>query len=53
MYKYKMDEKIIKTVACNWIQIDDVTDDRCEAESIEDLLKNVLDVFAYRCNLLL
>lgn len=50
-----MNNKAKQSTTVNWITTDDVTDDTCKAESIEDLLKPecLKSIFEYRCNKLL
>jgi len=44
-----------KTMTAEWITIDDVSEDKCAAESIEDFMKfdNLASVLQYRSNKLL
>lgn len=39
----------------NWITTDDITDEKCKAETIEEFLnpENLRAVYEYRCNKLL
>lgn len=50
-----MNDKAKQSITVQWITTDDVTDDKCTAESIEDLLKaeTLKAIFEYRCNKLL
>ena len=43
------------TFSCEWITIDDVSDQKCEAQTIEEFMKpdNIQKVFEYRCNKIL
>ena len=47
------DKEVQETTTCEWIKIDDFTEVKCNAESVEELLDNVQEHFMYRCNLLL
>lgn len=40
-------------MTCEWITTDDVSEEKCTAESIEQLLEpeNLKAIFSYRCNL--
>ena len=48
-----MKDKLKTTATVEWLKLDDVSEDKCEAESEEDLMKNenLLAFFEYRCNL--
>lgn len=50
-----MKQKGKPTITCEWISVDDVTEDKCKAESLEEFFKpeNILALFEYRCNKLL
>jgi acyl-CoA oxidase len=54
-YKAKMKQKGKPTITCEWITLDDVTEEKCKAETIEDFLQpeNLKKIFEYRCNKLL
>jgi len=41
------------TVTCQWVKVEDVTDDKCTAENIDQLLSPevLLAAFEYRCNM--
>ena len=36
-----------------WLKLDDVSDEKCEAQTVEELVSNdnLLKFFEYRCNL--
>lgn len=50
-----MKDKAKQSVTVTWVTTDDVTEEKCSAETIEDFLKhdNLKAVFEYRCNKLL
>lgn len=52
-YKAKMQEKLKQTTTCEWIKIDDVSEEKCTAESIEELMttESLRAFFEYRCNM--
>lgn len=54
-YKQKMKDKMKPTQTCEWVTTDDVTEDKCEATTIDEFLQfdNLKKVFEYRCNKLL
>jgi len=41
-----------KTVTCSWITTDDVSEDKCKADTIEGLLEkeSIIKIFEHRCN---
>jgi hypothetical protein len=41
-----------QTVTCQWVKIDDVSEEKCTAETIDQLLSPevLLAAFEYRCN---
>lgn len=51
-FNAKMKGKEKQTVTCQWVKIDDVTEDKCTAETIDQLLspEQLLAAFGYRCN---
>ena len=56
LYKAKMkgnEEKTKQTMTCEWISLEDVSDDKCQAETIEQLMtpESLKAIFTYRCNL--
>lgn len=50
-----MKDKAKESITVNWVTTDDVTEDKCKAESIEEFMEpnNLKAVFEYRCNKLL
>lgn len=54
-YKAKMKNKAKQSITVNWVTLDDVTEEKCKAETIDDFLQpeNLKAVFEYRCNKLL
>lgn len=50
-----MQGKAKQSITVEWIKTDDVTDEVCKAETIEDFVKpeNLKAVYEYRCNKLL
>lgn len=54
LYKAKAKGKEVKqTMTCEWITTDDVSDQKCEAESIEQIMEPdfLLKAFSFRCNI--
>jgi hypothetical protein len=51
----KMKGRSKKTVTCEWIKIEPVEGERCNADSDDTFLHptNLVDIFEYRANLLL
>ena len=51
-YKSKTEGKAKQSITVEWLTIDDVTDQKCEAQSIEEFMThdNLKKVFEYRCN---
>lgn len=54
-YKKKMQQKAKTSITVEWLKTDDVTEEVCKAESVEDFVtpENLRAVFEYRCNKLL
>ena len=54
-YKKKLQGRAKQSVTVEWIKADDVLDEKCKAETIEEFLAhdNIKAVFEYRCNKLL
>lgn len=52
-YKAKMNDKKKPTTTCEWITVEDVSENKCAAESAEDFMQidNLRAVMEYRCNL--
>ena len=50
-----MKQKGKPTITCEWITLDDVLEEKCKAETIEDFLQpeHLKKIFEYRCNKLL
>ena len=50
-----MENKAKQSITVEWIKVDDVSDEKCEAETIEQFMThaNLKHVFEYRCNKLL
>jgi len=48
-----MKDKLKPTVTCEWIKLDDVTEEKCKYETAEDLLTvdSLKAFFEYRANL--
>jgi hypothetical protein len=55
LFKMKMKGRSKKTVTCEWIKIEPVEGERCNADSDDTFLHptNLVDIFEYRANLLL
>lgn len=41
------------TTTCEWVRVDDVSEEKCTASTIEEFMSidNLKAVFEYRCNL--
>lgn len=52
-YKAKMKDKVKPTTTCEWVRIDDVSEEKCTVTSIDEFMSmdNLKAVFEYRCNL--
>lgn len=52
-YKAKMKDKLKQTTTVEWIQLDDVSEDKCKATSVEELMDvdSLKAFFEYRANL--
>lgn len=50
-----MKDKLKPSQTCEWVKTDDVTEEKCEATTIDEFLQfdNLIKVFEYRCNKLL
>ena len=48
-----MKEKAKPTTTCEWVKVDDVSEEKCAANSIEEFMTidNLKAVFEYRCNM--
>lgn len=54
-FKAKMKGKMKSSITVNWVTTDDISEEQCKAETIEEFLtpQNLKAVFEYRCNKLL
>lgn len=54
-YKAKMKDKSKQSITVEWVTTEDVTEEKCKAETIEEFVtpENLKAVFEYRCNKLL
>ena len=50
-----MKDKQPQTITCSWITTQDVSDEKCNYNSIEEFTnpQNLIKIFEYRCNKLL
>lgn len=48
-----MKDKVKPTTTCEWVRIDDVSEEKCTVTSIDEFMSmdNLKAVFEYRCNL--